>query len=341
MADHRTADALPNPVPRADWLARRTESAIDPGRPIVDAHHHLWDVAHPRYLGGDLLADIGASGHRVEATVFVEAAAMYREHGPAEMRPVGEVEFANGVAAMSASGLYGPARLCAGIVGHADLTLGAGVEPVLDALERAGGGRFRGIRHNSSHDPEVRRPAPPGLLRMAAFQDGFARLQARGLTFDAWMYHPQLPDLVALLDRFPEADVVLNHVGGRIGIGSYVPRAAAVQQAWHDALAQLARFPNVHVKLGGLGMALAGHGFHANVEPPSSEELAEAWGPALTHAIDLFGAQRCMFESNFPVDKASCSYGVLWNAFKRVAARYGDVDQDALFRGTAARFYRL
>ncbi len=341
MAQPASADALPNPVPRPDWLAGHTEQAIDPDRPIIDAHHHLWDVQHPRYLADEILADIGASGHRIEATVFVEAGAMYRATGPAELRPVGEVEFANGVAAVGASGLYGPTRLCAGIVGHANLLLGAAVDPVLDALERAGGGRFRGIRHNASHDPEVRRAAPLGLLRDQAFQDGFARLQARGLTFDAWMYHPQLADLVALMRRFPQARVVLNHIGGRIGIGSYAAAGERAVDDWRRALGQLAAFPGLHVKLGGLGMALAGYGFHARLRPPSSDELAAAWQPAITAAIDTVGAERCMFESNFPVDKASCSYGVLWNAFKKIAASHAPADQDALFHGTASRFYRL
>ena len=338
MAEQRPPDALPNPVPRPDWLARHVEPAIDPGRPVVDPHHHLWDVVHPRYLADDLLADIGGSGHRIVATVFVEARAMYREADPPELQPVGEVEFANGIAAMGASGLYGPARICAGIVGHANLALGAKVEPVLDALERAGGGRFRGIRHNSCHDPEVRTPAPPGLLNDRAFQEGFARLQARGLTFDAWMYHPQLPDLVALMRRFPQARVVLNHIGGRIGIGSYAGRSVA---GWRSALEQLAAFPNLHVKLGGLGMALAGYGFHTREAPPSSDELAAAWAPAMSTCVDLFGPGRCMFESNFPVDKAACSYGVIWNAFKKIAARYSEAERDDLFRATASRFYRL
>jgi predicted TIM-barrel fold metal-dependent hydrolase len=257
------------------------------------------------------------------------------------MRPVGEVEFANGVAAMSASGLYGDTQLCAGIAAHADLTLGQRVAPVLDAMERAGGGRFRGIRHNSSHDPEVRMPAPPGLLRDAAFQDGFGRLQARGLTFDAWMYHPQLPDLVALMQRFPDATVVLNHIGGRIGIGSYADQGIHAVEAWRSALEQLAGFRNLHVKLGGLGMALAGYGFHARPEPPSSDELAAAWQPAVATCIELFGAERCMFESNFPVDLGACSYPVLWNAFKLIAKDYSAAEKTALFSGTAKRVYRL
>ncbi len=299
--------ALPNPQPRAEWLALRVEPAVDPDRPVVDAHHHLWDVAHPRYLMEDLLADIGGSGHRIEATVFVEAEAMYRAAGAEEMRPLGEVEFANGVAAMSASGLYGPARLCAAIVGHADLSLGARVAPVLDALARAGGGRFRGVRHNSTHDPEVRTRWPRGLLRQPAFHEGFACLQERGLTFDAWMYHSQLGDLISLMEQFPSANVVLNHVGGRIGVGRYAAEGARVADEWRRDLLRLAAFPNLRVKLGGLGMAMAGFGFHERPQPPSSDDLAEAWRPWVAACVEMFGPDRCMFESNFPVDKASCS----------------------------------
>ena len=345
MADERSGAAqggyaLPNPQPRPDWLARRTEPIVDPGRPIIDAHHHLWDIAHPRYLLEDVAADVG-SGHRIEATVFIEAESMYRAGGPEALRPVGEVEFANGIAAMSASGLYGPTRLCAAIVGHADLTLGARVEPVLDAMMRAAGDRFRGIRHSSGHDPEIRMRWPLGLLRQPSFHDGFKRLQDRGLTFDAWMYHPQLPDLIALLEQRPGAKVALNHLGGRIAVGSYAAGQVQVVDGWQRALTRLAAFPNLHVKLGGLGMALAGFGFHQRAEPPSSGELAIAWKPYVAFCIELFGPSRCMFESNFPVDKAACGYAVLWNAFKKMASDYGEAAQDDLFRGTAARFYGI
>lgn len=339
-ADPGPAAAPPNPHPRPDWLARHIEPALDPDRPIIDPHHHLWDVAHPRYLLQDIAADLDC-GHRIRATVFVEAEAMYRAGGDPALRPVGEVEFANGVAAMSASGLYGPTRICAGIVGHADLTLADGVEPVLDALLQAGGGRFRGVRHCSTHDPEVRMRWPRGLLRDPLFHTGFDRLQRRGLTFDAWMYHPQLDDLVALMQRFPEAKVVLNHMGGRIGIGRHAADGDAAVQRWRAGMQRLAAFPNLHLKLGGLGMALAGFGFHTRAEPPTSAALADAWGPWMRECIDMFGIARCMFESNFPVDKAACSYGVLWNAFKRIAAGCSPDEQHRLFFANAAGFYRL
>jgi len=179
------------------------------------------------------------------------------------------------------------------------------------------------------------------MLREPGFQDGFARLQARGLTFDAWMYHPQLGDLVALLERFPDAKVVLNHVGGRIGIGRYAAEAARVADEWRAMMTRLAAFPNLHVKLGGLGMAMAGFGLHERAEPPSSDELVAAWRPYLGFCIEAFGAERCMFESNFPVDKASCGYAVLWNAFKKIAAPYDDEARERLFRGTTKEFYKI
>jgi len=334
------AQALPNPHPRPEWLARHAEAAIDPDRPIIDAHHHLWDVTHPRYLADELLADVGG-GHKIVATVFIEAEAMYRADGPDELKPVGEVEFANGVAAMSASGLYGPTRLCAAIIGHVNLLLGAAVEPVLDAMVRAGGGRFRGVRHSSTHDKEVKMRWPPGLLREPSFQEGFARLQARGFAFDAWMYHPQLPDLIALMERFPEAKVVVNHAGGRIGIGRHAAAEAEAIGGWQRDMARLAAFPNVFAKLGGLGMALAGHALHERVDPPSSDVLAEAWRPVIATCIGLFGAERCMFESNFPVDKASCAYTVLWNAFKKSGQEHTKSERSSLFLGSAARFYGI
>jgi L-fuconolactonase len=332
--------ALPNPHPDAAWLALRSEPVLEPDLPIIDAHHHLWHGPHPRYLFDDILGDVG-DGHTIEATVFVEARSMYRENGPDELKRVGEVEFANGVAAMSASGQYGPTRICAAIVGHADLALGSKVEPVLRALQRAGGDRFRGIRHNTARDPEVRLQAPEGLMRTPAFREGFACLQGLGMTFDAWLYHPQLGDLVDLMAAFPNAMAALNHAGGRIGIGSYAGRRDEVWAQWAANMRQLAAFPNLHVKLGGLGMALAGYAFHERPKPPTSDDLADAWRPQVEACLDLFGPRRCMFQSNFPVDKASFGYRVLWNAFKKVTASLDRADRAALFRDTAASFYGL
>jgi L-fuconolactonase len=316
------------------------EEILDPGLPIIDPHHHLWHDARPRYLLDELLADTG-SGHDVRATVFIECGAMYRADGPEALRSVGEVEFANGIAAMSASGRFGPTRLCAAIVGHTDLRLGASVEPVLDAMERAGGGRFRGIRQMATHDDQVRVHPSPGLLLDLHFRDGFARLQRRGHSFEAWLYHPQLPELIDLMEAFPEARVALNHIGGRIGIGSYAERQDEVKAAWTRDIRALARYPNVHVKLGGLGMPLCGFGFETRPQPVPSAELAQAWRPWFETCIDAFGPRRSMFESNFPVDRVSGTYRNVWNAFKHIAKGTSLDEKTDLFSGTATRFYGI
>jgi predicted TIM-barrel fold metal-dependent hydrolase len=330
---------------RDDWLARRTEPPLEPGLPIVDPHHHLWDRPTWVYMLPDLLADL-AAGHNVIATVFVQARAFHRAGGPEEFRPVGETEFVNGVAAMSASGRYGPAQVCAGIVGHADLSLGARVQDVLEAHLRAGGGRFRGIRHITAWDADTSllNPAyapPPGLLGDATFREGLARLAPLGLSFDAWLYHPQIDELTALARASPETRIVLDHVGGPLAIGSYAGKRDAIFPGWAASIRKLAQCPNVHVKLGGLGMKINGYDFHEGADPPSSEALAAAWKPFIETCIEAFTPARCMFESNFPVDKGSYSYGVFWNACKRLANGASAGEKADLFARTAARFYRL
>jgi predicted TIM-barrel fold metal-dependent hydrolase len=340
------AAASPTYLPvRQDWLDRRQEPILEPELPIVDPHHHLWDRPGWRYLLDELLADTG-SGHNIVATVFVQARAMVRAAGSAEMAHVGETEFVNGVAAMSASGIYGKTKACAGIVGHADLTLGSRVEPVLAAHIRAGGDRFRGIRHITAWDGDasIRNPAyspPPRLLDDKTFREGFAVLGRLGLSFDAWLYHPQIGELADLARAFPETRIVLNHVGGPIGIGPYAGRHKELFPAWAASIRALAACPSVCVKLGGLGMRLGGFGFERQPEPPSSETLAAAWRPYIETCVEAFGASRAMFESNFPVDKGSYSYPVFWNACKLLAKGASSSEKADLFAGTAARFYRL
>jgi predicted TIM-barrel fold metal-dependent hydrolase len=340
-----TATNSPFLAVREDWLARRSEPIIEPALPIVDPHHHLWDRDGWRYMFDDLLADLN-SGHNIIATVFVQARAFHRASGPEPLRPVGETEFVNGVAAMSASGQYGAARVCAGIVGHADLRLGAAVEDVLHAHIRAGGGRFRGIRHITTWDADasVMNPSyqvPPGLLGDAKFREGFARLAPLDLSFDAWLFHPQIGELTALARAFPQTRIVLDHVGGPVAIGAYAGKRAEEFERWRPAIRDLATCPNVFVKLGGMGMRLNGFGFHERADPPSSEALAAAWRPYVETCIGSFGAARCMFESNFPVDKGSYSYPVCWNAFKRLAGGASAGEKADLFAGTATRCYRL
>jgi L-fuconolactonase len=329
----------------AAWLASRQEVIIDPALPICDPHHHLWDYPSSRYLLPELLTDIGG-GHNVERTVFVECGAFYRAAGPSEFRPIGETEFVNGVAAMAASGRYGKVLACAGIVGYADLMHGAAVESVLSAHVVAGNGRFRGIRHAAAWDAsdQVRNShtnPPRDLFHQPAFREGFGKLSQHGLSFDVWLYAPQLADVIDLAPAFPDQPIALDHVGGPVGIGPYSGRQSEIFPAWQRAIRELASCPNIHVKLGGLGMKSCGFDFDKRPVPPSSDELAAAWRPYIETCIDSFGVTRCMFESNFPVDKTSCSYTSLWNAFKRLAAGASSDEKAALFRDTAMRFYRL
>jgi predicted TIM-barrel fold metal-dependent hydrolase len=334
-------------VPNDEWLARQTrEPILEPDLPIVDPHHHLWDHANHRYLLDELLADTG-TGHNVVATVYIDCRSMYRAHGPPEMRPVGETEFANGVAAMSASGIYGPTRACAAIVSYVDLRLGKRARPVLEAHLAAGNGRFRGIRHAGGWDPspDVRNShtnPPQGMYGEASYREGVAELGALGLGYEAWQYHPQLAEVTALARAVPQTTMILNHCGGPLGIGPYAGRHDAVFAAWKADLVELARCPNVVVKLGGLGMDIGPFADHMRrPAPPTSREIAEAWRPWIETCIEAFGADRCMFESNFPVDKISTGYATLWNAFKLMAAGASAAEKTALFSGTARRVYRL
>jgi len=328
-----------------EWLDQVTEEILEPELEICDPHHHLWDHPTSRYLLDELLADTG-SGHNVTHTVFVECASMYRADGPVELRPVGETEFVQGVAAMSASGGYGATRVASGIVGMADLSLGDAVAPVLEAHIAASPNRFRGIRHASGWDPtaEIRNShtnPPEGLLGDPGFRRGFAHLSRLELSFDAWLYHPQLDELTGLARAFPDTTIVLDHFGGPLGIGRYAGRQREVFEEWKPKLDELAMCPNVVAKLGGLNMPLNGFGWEKRDRPPGSAELAEATKHYYLHTIDRFGPERCMFESNFPVDKASCSYAVLWNAFKRMTAGFPVDEKRAMFHDTAARVYRI
>jgi L-fuconolactonase len=333
-----------NPI-HQDWLDRRKEPIIEPALPIVDPHHHLWQRPGWRYLLDDLLLDTG-SGHNIVATVFMEARSMYRDQGPEEMRPLGETEFANGIAAMCSSGICSKTRACAGIVGHADLTLGSRVEPVLSALIRAGGERFRGIRHGVSWDadPSIVSPASPvrrGLLADKTFREGVRVVGRLGLSYDVSLYHPQINEAADLASAFPDLRIVLNHVGGVLGIGAYRGKRDEVFPRWQASIKALAARPNVFVKLGGLGQGYTGLGFNEQAEPPSSEMVAARFRPYVETCIEAFGASRSMFESNFPVDKISYSYPVFWNACKLMAKGASGTEKADLFAGSAARCYRL
>jgi L-fuconolactonase len=298
-----------------------------------------------RYLLDELLMDLD-SGHDVCATVYVEAASMYRADGPSWLRPVGETEFANGVAAMSASGLYGTRRACAGIVSHADLRLGEHIQDVLEAHIRAGGDRFRGIRQGAAWDADpsilgaIGRIGP-GLYADRSFRSGFRRLAPLGVSFDAWLLQPQIPDLVDLVRAFPDTQIILDHVGAPLGVGVYSGRRVELFPVWKRSIQAFSQCANVAVKLGGLGMPLLGLASYRSNTPATSEQLAVDWKPYVETCIEAFGPNRCMFESNFPVDRGTCSYTVLWNAFKLIAKSYSEDEKTALFSGTAQRVYRL
>jgi L-fuconolactonase len=330
---------------RPQWLQQVVENILEPERAIVDPHHHLWKPGpRGRYLLDDLLADTG-SGHCVQQTVFIECGSEYLDSGPPAMRPVGETLFVVEAAKRAAKGPPGAVRI-GGIVGFADLMLGAAVQDVLHAHLEAGAGLFRGIRHHASWDasedvPNSRINPPPHLYSAAAFREGFACLAPLKLSFDAWNYHPQIPELTQLARAFPETTIVLNHFGGPLGIGPYSGRRREVFEQWRRDIAELSRCPNVFAKLGGLAMTISGFSWHERTRPPSSDELLETQRPYHLHTIEHFGIERCMFESNFPVERVSVSYAVLWNAFKKLAAGFSADEKEALFRGTAMRVYRL
>ena len=333
-----------------DWLALTEEPTLEPEIPICDPHHHFWDfrnerIPYQRYLLHELIADID-SGHNVRSTVFVEARAMYRADGPEEMRSVGEVEFVQGLAAASASGLYGTSRAAAAIVGHANLNLGERVEPVLEALQAASPNRFRGIRHSVTSDPHpeiggTSAYKTAGQLAREDFRVGARVLAGMGMSFEGWMYFPQLPELADFAKAVPDLTIILNHIGGLLRVGPYGGRDDEVLATWRSGIAAVAECPNVNIKLGGIGMPRTGFDWHEREKPIGSEELAESIAPFMNYCIEEFGPERCMFESNFPVDKVSFSYHVMYNAFKRLSSGYSDDERAALFHDTAARVYRV
>jgi L-fuconolactonase len=327
-----------------EWLALTPEAPIEPELPIIDPHHHLWDRPGNRYLLDELLTDL--AGMNVRQTVFIECTAMYRADGAESFKAIGETEFVQGVAAVSASGAYGTARVATGIVGTADLCLGDGVIPVLEAQLAASPNRFRGIRHRAAW-PD-RRPLPSGqpaprehLLKDPEFRRGFAHLRRYALTFEAWVYHPDIPDVTDLARAFPDTTIVLDHLGGPVLRGEFPGTPEAIFARWQRDILELAACPNVVMKAGGIQMPVNGFGWHERARPPTSDELLAVNRPWYQHVIDAFGPDRTMFESNFPVDRASCSYTVLWNQFKKISAGFSAAERAALFAGTAARVYRL
>jgi len=330
-----------------DWLALTQEPTLDPEIPICDPHHHFWDlrserIPYQRYLLHELAADVNC-GHNVRSTVFIEVRAMYRPDGPAEQRPVGEVEFVQGLAAASATGLYGPCRAASAIIGHADLKLGDRVEPVLEALQAASPNRFRGIRHTVTWDPhpEVENREAEGVLASTGYRQGAQRLARMGLSLDTGVCFPQLPELAAFAKAVPNLTIILNHLGGLNRAGPYANRDDEVLATWRRGIAAVAECPNINLKLGGIGMPRLGFDWHSRTRPIGSEELATSIAPLMTYCLEQFGPNRRMFESNFPVDKVSFSHHILFNAFKRFSKSYSATERAALFHDTAARAYRI
>lgn len=328
-------------VVREDWLKLVQEDVIAPDLPICDPHHHLWYESENRYVLEDFLKDI-SGGHRIVQTVFVESRMMFRNEGPDAMKPVGETEY---VQKLVSTRQNEKTAVAAGMVGFADLTLGSAVAPVLEAQITAGKGRFRGIRYTTARDPrdeaKSRFQVQSGLLADSKFREGFACLQQYGLNFDAWLFHPQIMELVALARAFPDTTIILDHIGGPLGIGSYALRRKDVFHDWKTGIDSLSTCPNVYIKLGGLGMEISGFNWYELPAPPGSAELAKAYAPYFLHCIEKFGTGRCMFESNFPVDKRSYPYHIIWNAFKRITKDFSYPERRNLFYDTAVKTYRL
>ncbi|MDP6813182.1 MAG: amidohydrolase family protein [Alphaproteobacteria bacterium] len=328
--------------PDDGWLAKVEEPILEPELAVVDPHHHLWLRDGYTYLLPELADDL-ASGHNVVATVFAECHSMYRQDGPEAEQSLGETEFVRGQAAMSAGGQFGPARACEVMFGNVDLTLGASVEPLLERHIEAAGGRFRGVRYSTGWDADERihnvAPAPRALLD-GRVREAAAVLARLDLTFDSWLYHPQLDEVAELADALPDLRIVLNHVGSPILGGPYRGKSDEVFEDWRARIGRVAERRNVFVKLGALPIRMPGFEGDRSL-PPGSEEVAAAWRPWIETCIEAFGPSRAMFESNFPVQKRWCSYQVCWNAFKRLAEGASAAEKRELFAGAAARAYRM
>ena len=330
------------------WLNQTTEEIIEPELPICDPHHHFWDKrterAFPKYQLDELMADI-TSGHNVRSTVFIEARSMYAANLSPDDRPIGEVDYVQGFAAASASGIYGDSRAAASIIGHANLNMGEKVRPLLERLALASD-RFKGIRHSVTWDPhpEVENTAlhkRESQLVSKDFQAGAKVLSDMGMSFEAWLYFHQLPELLEFAKAVPDLKIILNHIGGLVMDGPYSDKKDEVISIWREGIASVAECPNVVVKLGGIGMPRTGFDWHERKVPIGSEELADSIAPFFDYCIEHFGTDRSMFESNFPVDKVSFSYPVLYNAFKRYSKEFSGSERAAMFHDNAVDVYKI
>jgi L-fuconolactonase len=333
-------------APYNHLLAGRDEPILDPDIPIIDSAHHLFDRPSLRYMFDDYLADARA-GHRIVASMYVETLAFTRPDGQELLRPLGEVEFANGVGAMGASGVYGDCRVAAAIVGFADFRFGDQIAELLDRAMAIAPERFRGVRQIAIEHPSkamlryVTNPPPAGLMHHPGFRSAFRHLAPRGLTFDAAVFHNQLCDVAELADAFPDTTIVLNHLGQIMALDLDAQSRATLFREWCAAQRDVARRPNVVCKIGGLGLPFWGFGFENRTDPVGYLELADAWRPYVETTIEAFGADRCMMESNYPPDGRSCGFVPLWNALKHVVRAASPKDKAAMFHDVAARVYRM
>ena len=334
---------------RQEWLDQHIEDAILPDLPIIDPHHHLWDAGFGRYYVEELLKDIKSSGHNVESTVYIMSSSntkIYAKDGPEEFRPLSEIKFATDEAKRADLIPNNHVKVNASIVGSVDLTFGEKLKPVLEKAINISEGRLKGIRMllASHQDPRINSGAVRsdlGLMLHPNFIDGAKCIQNADLSLDFWIYHTQLYEMEQIARALPDLTIILNHVGGPIHLGEYEGKQALTHREWRSAMMRLAKIPNINVKLGGLGMAVNGAKFHENNNPPNSTQLSNIWKPWIYETLDMFGFDRCMFESNFPVDKGSCSYGVLWNAFKILAKDMSEDEKNKLFKQNASRIYKI
>ena len=329
------------------------EEILFPALPIIDTQHHLVDrvsdkiapvLGLRRFLIDDYVDYLGTR-HNVVASIAVEGRSMYRTGGPAEMRSVGETEFLNGQAAMAASGLYGRCLVGAGIIANVDFRLGEKIGALIDAHRAAAPQRLRGFRQSAlwDADPSILGDIFDGgehLYRQDAFVEGFRHFARTDFSFEAFVLAPQLPDVVHLARLFPDTQIILNHSGQPIGVGAHSGRLGEEYPQWRRDMAALAACENVSVKLGGLGSYLMGLDSFRSDPPATSDRMATDWAPYVEVAIELFGARRCMFESNRPTDDTG-TFDSLCNAYKKMTAGCSADERAEIFAGTALRIYRL
>ena len=333
------------------WIDRVQEEIIDPDREIIDPHHHLWHgPPNPpgvkesyRYLLEDLWKD-SSSGHNIKKTVFIDCGQEYYTDGPEQFKPVGETEFVVAIARQARSD---PSQAqIAGIIGHANMMLGASVKEVLELHEEKGDGLFRGIRHAGGWDKDDRvknaHSHPTAHIYLEdKFQEGLQELSSLNMVFDTWHYHNQIKDLTELAKNLPDLVIVHDHFGGPLGIGPYKGKREEIFAQWKEDIFELSQCKNVYSKLGGLAMPVNGWDWHKKEKPATSDEIISEQSSYYLYALDCFGSERCMFESNFPVDKQSVSYPVIWNAYKKLVKDFGETDKENLFYRTAENVYKL